>query len=267
MKTRRTILIVFAAGLMAAPLSCRPKSEHQLTVAGSTSVQPFMELVAEVYNARNPGAGALVQGGGSTVGVQSVREGTAAIGMCSRELNDQEKDLTPIVIAHDGIAIIVSPANNVSTLTRQQARDIFAGKIADWGEVGGAKGKIWVVTREPGSGTRGAFQELLLKDARISEGALVQDSNGSVREIIAEFPAGIGYVSSGLVDESVKGVSLDGVPPTPENVRNGTYSLVRPFLLLVKGTPSAAAQKFIDFVLSEEGQKMLEDEHLTRAKP
>lgn len=262
----RTILLFGTALLAVMPLSCRPKAQSQLTIAGSTSVQPFIERVAEVYMRQNPGLKVVVQGGGSTAGVQAVRDGAAAIGMCSRRLSEQEKDLTPILIARDGIAIIVNPRNPVSNLTAPQVRDVFAGTLTDWSEVGGKKARIWVVTREPGSGTRGAFEELLMHGERVTDSALVQDSNGSVREIIAGFPEGIAYVSSGLVNEEVKGVSLDGVPPTEDNVRTGKYALVRPFLFVVKGEPTAAAKQFIHYVLDEEGQQLLEDEHLTRAK-
>ena len=270
MACRRRLLTTTVGLAMAlailAPLSCRRGGGAQITIAGSTSVQPFMEVVAEEYMAKNPGTKVMVQGGGSTAGVEAVRDGAAAIGMCSRELSDQETDLTPIRIARDGIAIIVHPSNPVSDLSLQQARDIFSGKLTDWSEVGGAKKRIWIVTREAGSGTRSAFQELLMKKERVSDAALVQDSNGSVREILANFPAGIGYVSSGLVNESVKGVRLDGVPPAEENVSSGKYALVRPFLLVVKGRPTGFTQKFIDYVLSDEGQKLLVEEHLTRAK-
>jgi len=259
-------LKMFLAGAALLCVSCGRSSQVELTLAGSTSIQPFMEMVGEGYTKGHPGARVVVQGGGSTAGIQAVREGAAAIGMCSRELNDQEKDLEPIIIARDGIAVIVHPSNPVANLTKDQVRDIFAGKVTDWSAVGGAKGKIRPVTREEGSGTRGAFQELVMHKEKITTEAMVQDSNGSVREVIANDPGGIGYMSLGLVNSSVKAVSIGGVKATHDNVKNHTYQLVRPFLLVVKGKPQGAARQFIDYVLSPEGQKHLEEEGLIGAK-
>lgn len=266
MSRSRQILAAVLAATMLLSGGCRKKEgKSELILAGSTSVQPFVEMVAEKYMEELPEMRVIVQGGGSTAGVQAVREGAAAIGMSSRCLTAQETDLTPITLARDGIAVIVHPSNGVGNLTVEQVREIFGGRIRDWKEVGGKPGRIWLVTREEGSGTRGAFKELVMHKTQIVPEAIVQDSNGSVRAVIADFPMGIGYVSLGLVDETVKALRIDGVVASRDNVKNKSYRLVRPFLFLVKGEPQAQAKQFIDFVLSERGQKLLEEESLIGA--
>lgn len=264
----RSLQITVALLLAAVAFGgCRKKEgKSELILAGSTSVQPFVEMLAEKYMEEHPDLRVIVQGGGSTAGVQAVREGAAAVGMSSRHLNAQESDLTPITLARDGIAVIVHPSNPVNDLTVEQVREVFGGRIKDWKELGGKPGRIWLVTREEGSGTRGAFKEMVMHKTPIAAHAIVQDSNGSVRAVIADFPAGIGYISLGLVDNTVKAMRIDGAMPTHDNVKNKSYRLVRPFLFLVKGEPQPQAKLFIDFVLSPHGQKLLEEESLIGAQ-
>ncbi|NTU50879.1 MAG: phosphate-binding protein, partial [Candidatus Aminicenantes bacterium] len=128
--------------------------------------------------------------------------------------------------------------------------------------LGGPDRSITVVTREEGSGTRGAFQELVMGKTRIFKGAITQDSNGTVREIVAHDPYAVGFISLGLVNTQVKALELDGAPGNEENIRNGSYKLVRPFLFVSQGEPSGHARDFIDFVLSPEGQDLIKKEGL-----
>jgi len=260
---------ILRALLLAALIpvvSCDGGRGQGVTVAGSTSVQPFAEMVAEEFMAEHPGGEVLVQGGGSTAGIQAVREGAAEIGTVSRELRGPEQDLYSIVMARDGIAVIVHPSNAIDSLTREQIRAIFVGEVTDFSDVGGAKGPVRPVTREEGSGTRGAFQELVMEGQGITPEALVQDSNGSMRELIASDPGGIGYISLGLVNGSVKALEIDGVKASHENARTGRYRYVRPFLFVLKAEPSGRAKEFIDYVLSERGQGLLEAEGLIPAR-
>ncbi len=240
----------------------RGAAQRGLTVAGSTSIQPFADRWAEIYMKVHPGEIINVQGGGSSAGIQAAREGAADIGMSSRDLKTDEKDLSEVIVAWDGLAVIVHPGNPVRELTIDLVRDIFAGKFRDWKDIGGKPGALTVVTREEGSGTRGAFQELVMKKSRISREAIVQDSNGTVREIVAHDPDSIGYISLGLVNDAVRSLILDGIRPDRENINAGTYSLVRPFLFLTRGVPGEKAKAFIDFVLSEDGQDLIEQEGL-----
>jgi len=245
---------------------CRVEgSEGGLTLAGSTSVQPFAEMLAEEYMRKHPGSPPInVQGGGSSAGIQAAETGTADIGMSSRNLKDKELalGLKPIAIAKDAIAIIVNPSNPVCELSLEQVRRIFTGEIINWREVGGKDAPIVLITREEGSGTRGAFEEMVMKGSPISLRALRQDSNGAVRVIVASDPNAIGYISLGIVNEQVKALRLDGVEASVGSVKRGEYSLVRPFLFVIKGEPKGLAKDFIEFVLSPEAQELLAKEGL-----
>jgi len=249
------VLITF---ILIAP-ACRRTGDAgtSLTIAGSTSVQPFAEKLAETYMTAHPGLAINVQGGGSTAGVRAAETGAAQIGMSSRHLKDSEKALHQVTIALDGIAIIVNSANPVTGLARAQVAQIFAGEIPRWSSVGGPDRPIHFVTREEGSGTRGAFEEMVMGKQEIAPRALVQDSNGAVREIVASDPDALGYISLGLVDRRVRAVSIDGVLPTHETIVAKRYAVVRPFLFLTRGEPAGAARAFIDYVLGAEGQRLL----------
>lgn len=257
-------LLVFICALLWLS-GCRGGEAGGLTLAGSTSVQPFAELLAEEYMGQHPDSPPInVQGGGSTAGIQAAQTGAADIGMSSRGLRGDETGLQTITIARDAIAIIVNPKNPVGDLTLEQIRAIFSGEVANWNEVGGDDHPITLVTREEGSGTRGAFQELVMGEAEISSGAIVQDSNGAVREIVAGDPHAIGYISLGIADEREKVLKVDGVEPSIETVEGGEYRLVRPFLFVLKGKPQGLAKDFIDFALSPEAQELLTQEGLIR---
>jgi len=245
--------------------SLRP-GQKGITVAGSTSIQPFADQWAEVFMARLPGRVINVQGGGSSAGIQAALSGAAQIGMSSRELKPEEKVLKEFIVAWDGLAIIVHPSNPVDDLSLEKVREIFAGRIISWKEVGGLDRKIHVVTREEGSGTRGAFQEMVMHGERITKKAIVQDSNGTVREVVAGDPYAIGYISLGLLEPRVKAIKLDGVEASIENVVRGNYKLIRPFILVTHGEPAQEARDFIQFILSEEGQNLIQKQGLIPAK-
>lgn len=182
--------------------------------------------------------------------------------MSSRNLSSQERDLLFFPIAYDAIAVIVHRSNPLQDLAVEQIRKIFAGQIKRWDEIGGRNHPITLVSREEGSGTREAFQHLLMGKAEISLAALVQDSNGAIRQVVADDPNAIGYISLGLVNEKVKAVKIDGVEATIENIRRRRYKLVRPFLFVFKSQPENTAKRFLDFVLSDKGQKLLIQEGL-----
>lgn len=236
--------------------------QDAITIAGSTSVMPFTEKLAEYYMLDHPDCVIDVQGGGSTAGVQACVNRTVNIGMSSRQLKEDEKSLTDITICHDGISVAVHPDNPTTGLSKEQIRDIFSRHIKNWKELGWIDRQIDAVSREEGSGTRGSFEDLIMGKTEIDDGIMVQDSNGSVKEVIATDPYAIGYISLGLLDERVKGLSVDGVAPTVENIKNGGYEIVRPFLFLTNGTPGEDIQSFIDFVLSADGQSILKKEGL-----
>lgn len=257
--------------LLVAVLACQSNKkeskvvEHNkqvVNIAGSTSVMPFTEKLAEYFMVSKPEFILNVQAGGSTAGIQAALNKTVDIGMSSRELKEEEKVLKEIPICYDGIAIVVNPANPIKELTLEQVKKVFERKIINWKELGWIDREIDAVTREEGSGTRGAFEELVMGKSHIDDSVMVQDSNGSVKEVVRTDPYSIGYISLGIIDSAVKSVEIDGVDATVENIKSKKYKIVRPFLYLTNGEPTPAAKVFIDFVLSKEGQTLLKKEGL-----
>ena len=244
--------------------SSASQDSNQITISGSTSVGPVVEILGEDFSAKNEGISVEVQQIGSSAGIKNAIDGTSQIGMASRDLKDEEKaaGFKETQIAIDGIAVITNKNNTVKDLTLAQVRDIYTGKITNWKEVGGSDAPIVVVSREDGSGTRDGFQENvgfeseeLIKDAQISDGS------GNIKSTIEGNENAIGYISFGYVDDNVNTLKIDGVELTAENVKNDTYSIARPFLFVNKeGNVSEAGTKFIDYILSDEGQKVVEQE-------
>jgi len=233
-----------------------------VTIAGSTSVMPFTEKLAEMFMIQHPSHVINVQAGGSSAGIQACLTGTVSIGMSSRELKPAEKTLKEIIICWDGIVVVVNSANPVRSMTIDQVRDIYSGRKTNWKEFGWVDRGIDAVTREEGSGTRGAFEELVMKNVEISDAIMVQDSNGSVKEVVASDPYAVGFLSLGMIDRRVAAVKIDGVDPTVANIKKKAYGIVRPFLYLTLGEPSPESRFFIDYVLSKQGQDILRKEGL-----
>lgn len=250
------------------------KTEKSKVVAvGSTTVAVPMEELANKYKEINPNVVVEVQGVGSSAGVKAATDGTADIGMVSREIKEEEKSdvLEVITIAYDGIAIVLNPANGVTNLTAQNVKDIFEGTVTNWSEVGGANQDIIVVTREDGSGTRGAFEELLglqkeidsKKVSSISQGALVAEGNGTIKATVASKEGAIGFVSLGFIDETVKAISIDGVAPTVDTVKGGEYSISRPLLIMTNKEGTEATKQFVEFILGDEGQEIVSEKYIS----
>jgi phosphate transport system substrate-binding protein len=252
----------FAFSILAILLTGCQNPQGGLTVVGSTSVEPFAEVLAEEYMAHHSQQKIYVQGGGSSAGIQAVRTEAAQVGMASRALMPDERDLIAVPIAYDAIAVIVHPSNPLSNLSRDQIKRIFSGQVTNWSETGRRDHPITLVTREEGSGTREAFQNLLMGKTEISLGALVQDSNGAIRQVVGDDPNAIGYISLGLVNERVKAIKIDGVEANVENIKMHRYKIVRPFLFVFKTTPQGMARGFLDYILSPMGQKLLVQEGL-----
>jgi phosphate transport system substrate-binding protein len=273
------VLFIITVTVMSLLSSCGSNSEFSIIVAGSTSVQPYAEILAEAYMHDNPESEIDVQGGGSSAGITAALSHTADIGMSSRALKDTEleklngtgQELWSVEIAKDGLAIIIHPDNPIKNLTLEQICAIYAAEVTNWKELGGKDAKIHVITREEGSGTRDAFEELVMNKKTITPKAIVQDSNGAVRLLVSDDKNSIGFISLGLVEpekgqKEVKALLLEGVEATVENVRNGSYKLFRPFLfvtVVAEGEePTGLTKQFIDFTLSDEGQQILIKEGL-----
>jgi phosphate transport system substrate-binding protein len=265
-----TLLVI---GLLAGCSKAEEKShsgeagtlQGTVKVAGSSSVQPLAEELAEAFMDKNPDVNISVQGGGSSAGIESAKTGTAQIGMSSRELKDEEKGygLTETIIAKDGIAVVVHNNNSIGNLTKGQIKRIFTGEIKDYGEIGGQNSAVTIVVREEGSGTRGAFEELVIgKGAKLAANAIVQNSSGAVKTAVARDPNAIGFISAGSVGEGVKAVKVDGVALSEATVIDRSYKTSRSFLFLTKGTQDPAVQAFIDFILSDEGQKIVSEKFI-----
>lgn len=266
-------LLVCIAGVMIGTMAlagCGSSSKGpKISVVGSTTVAEPMEQLAEKYKGIVPDVNIEVQGNGSSAGIKAVADGTADMGMSSRELSEDEKGLglTETVIAHDGIAVVVNTTNEVTDLTKEQIKDIYEGKITNWSQVGGKDADIIVVTREAGSGTRGAFEELvgLLtsdKASTIIDTALVGEGTGSIMATVASKENAIGYISLGYMDETVKSISVDGVVPSTETVLAGEYTISRPLLLLTSNNTSADAKAFLDYILGAEGQSVIAEKYI-----
>ena len=257
---------VLALALAALSLGACSGKQSSVTLAGSTAFQPFAEKLAEQYMAKRSGVNVTVQGGGSAMGINAATTGAAQIGMADLvDLPPEAKALSSVVVARDGIAIVVNPSNKAAGLSSAQVRDIFTGKIRNWKALGGADAPITVVSREAGSGTRSSF-ETILGGFELTKDAIIQDSNGTVRETIANDANAIGYLSHGLVNEKIKALAFDGQPCTIELIVAGKYALVRPIYLLTKGAPAGAAKDFIDYVLGPEGQATIKADGLIPAK-
>lgn len=243
-----------------------------VTVSGSTSVQPLAQDLADVFNETYPGISVEIQGGGSSQGIRDVTDGTSDIGESSRDLTPEEKTgLTEHVIAYDGIAVVVNPSNTVTNLTRDQIEKIFKGEIKNWKDVGGKDQEILVVAREASSGTKTAFEELMgLQEKQgdravstVRKDALVADGNGPVKANVSTKENAIGYLSLGFTDDTVKRISVDGVECSVENIKNKTYKISRPFLMLTRGEVSPETQAFLDFVKSDAGQEIVGKTYIT----
>ena len=258
------LFAVAALAVVFALTGCG-KSKTSVTLAGSTAFQPFAEKLAEQYMMQNS-VNVTVQGGGSAVGIQSAASGTAQIGMADLvTLPEDAKSLTSTVVAQDGIVIIVHPTNKVDNLTMDQIRGIFNGTITNWKEVGGIDAPITIVSREAGSGTRSSFEQIV-KDVKLKKDALIQDSNGTIREAVANDVNSVGYISHGLVNEKIKALKVDNFECTTEAITGGNYKLVRPIFLLTKGAPEGEVKKFIDYILSPEGQNTIKSNGLLSVK-
>ena len=239
------------------------QDSNKITVSGSTSVGPVVEVLGEDFSAKNEGISVEVQQIGSSAGIKNAIEGTSQIGMASRDLKDEEKasGLKETQIAIDGIAVITNKNNEVKDLTLEQVKDIYTEKITNWKEVGGKDAPIVVVSREDGSGTRDGFQENVgFESEELTKDAQISDGSGNIKSIVEGNENSIGYISFGYVDDKVNALTIDGVELTVENVKDNKYAIARPFLLVNKEDKiSEEGTKFIEFILSEEGQKIVED--------
>jgi len=233
---------------------------YTIEVGGSTSVTPLMELFAAEYQKLNPHIKVNINGTGSGDGITNAGV-TYQIGMSSRELTpaEQGRGLREVTVAIDGIAVIMNRNSPINNLTIEQIRDIYTGAVTDWSQVSGGtkQGGIAVVSREEGSGTRGAFEELVGFQGRLVAGANESTSTGAIKAGIAQNTESIGYISLGSVDDTIKAISVGGVAASNANVVNGSYRIARPFIVLTGSNVHPETTTFINWMLSAEGQRIV----------
>ena len=259
-----------AESSVAAPAETTTDLSGSISMVGSTSMEKLANALSEAFMEEHPDVTVTAEFVGSGAGIEAVTNGTTDIGNSSRSLKDEEKAAGVVenVVAIDGIAVCVDPANEVADLTKEQLTNIYNGTVTNWKEVGGADEPIIVIGREAGSGTRGAFEELVdLVDGCKYANEL--DSTGAVIAKVASTPGAIGYASLDALDDSVKALSLEGVEVTAENIKAGNYFLSRPFVMATKGEISEQndlVQAWFDFVLGDEGQQVASEVGLITVK-
>ena len=256
----------------AAPVSTGQK--QTIKISGSTMVLPIVQKAADEYMATHPDADIQISGGGSGVGIQAIGAKTVDIGMSSREVTSAEMTKYPAFIvtpvAQDGIAVVVNPANTISTITLDQIKNIYLGKITKWSEITGAdvpgtNNQIVVIGRDSASGTRSYFDESVLAKAKPTSRMLEKNSNGAVLQTVAQTPGSIGYVSIGFVSKDVKALPIwynaqKIVTPTLDNVKTRTYPVSRDLYVITNGQSSGLTSDFINYLLSADGQKIVAEE-------
>ncbi|MCC8122043.1 MAG: phosphate ABC transporter substrate-binding protein [Oscillospiraceae bacterium] len=230
-----------------------------ISTNGSTSMESVISALKEVFEADNPGVTITYDATGSSAGITAAMDGSADIGLSSRTLKETETGLTASVVALDGIAIIVNAANPVEDLTVEQIAGLFKGEITNWSEVGGNDMEVTLVGREAGSGTRDGFESIVgvAEECKYDQ---EMTSTGAVISSVATNEYAIGYASLSSVGDTVKSVTVGGVPCTEETILDGTYAIQRPFVIVTNDstTLSEAAQAFVDFALSPEAKEVIE---------
>lgn len=265
----KKIVSLFAAAILmcSAMVGCSSSNESVAT-DGSTSMNKVITSLAEAYQA-DTGVTVTYNATGSGAGIQAVLEGRCDIGLSSRNLKDEEKEkgLEGTTLALDGIAIIVNPANTVSDLDVEKIAKIYTGEIKNWKEVGGKDAEIVLIGREPGSGTRDGFESITdTKDKCQYRQELT--STGDVITTVGSNPDAIGYASLASVKDTVKAVTVGGVAPSEATIKDGTYVIQRPFVLVTNKDKalSDSAQKFFDYITSDAANKIITDSGVVPVK-
>ena len=259
---KKIISIVLVAVMALSLVACGGNDGLSGKVAtdGSTSMEKVIGALKETFEGENSGVEVTYNPTGSGAGITAVAEGRCDIGLSSRNLKDSEKEqgLVGTVLAYDGIAVIVNPENTVEDLTVEQIAAIYTGEITNWSEVGGIDAEIVLIGREAGSGTRGGFEEIVdVEDACVYRQELT--STGDVITAVSQNPGAIGYASLASVKDTVKAIKVGGVVPSDETVKNETYAIQRPFVLVTKEDVelSETAKAFFDFITSEAANEVI----------
>jgi phosphate transport system substrate-binding protein len=259
---RFTLCVLFlAATLLTACGSAEvtPAAPVTLRIAGSTSLKPTLNELASAYQAGHPQTVVEVLGGGTAIGIQELRDKEIDLAAVSwkEEGTKLPDDLQVIPIARDALAIIVNPQNTITNVTSLQLRALYRGETLAWGAVGGSGGEPVVISREDGSGSRAAFEALAMDGERVTLNALVMPTSQAVVDYVASHRNAVGYVSTGVLTDTVRAVPLEDIPPTTATVRAGEYRLGRVLYLYAPQPATPEIQAFLDFVLSPAGQAIV----------
>lgn len=271
---KKIFLTLFAAITLITFFSCSKsqsgKLEGGIRIAGGTAHLNVLKEIARKIMKDNSSINISIAGGGSGVGIKQVGEGIVEIGNSGRDLEESEikkYGLVPHKMAIDGIAVIVNPKSKLSTLTSEQIKNIFSGRIKNWKELSGENKTINVYTRDAKSGTRKTFEKLLIgKGIKMVPSANFVKSNGEMKTNIANDVDAIGYTSVGYLDKTVKALAVDNIAPTIVNVKSQIYKVQRYLYMVTKGEPEGITKLFIDTVLSEYGQNVVKNNHFIPAR-
>jgi len=242
------------------------KAERLVIKGSDTLGAELVPQLAESFKAQHPGTTFDIAAEGSTTGIAAIIDGTAEIGMSSRRAKSSEvgaatakgRNMKPVIVAYDGIAVIVNSANPVKALTKKQVEQIFAGDVADWSAVAGSGGKISIYTRNTSSGTYSEFKELAMKKRDYAKSSQKMAGNEQIAAEVGKNPSGVGYVGMAYTKASgVKVVSIDGVTPSVKSVQDHSYPYWRPTFYYTNGEPGGLAKQFVDFTLSSGGQNIV----------
>lgn len=261
-KFKILISLIFIIAIIV--LLFNPGSSHEsINIVGSTSVQPVIEALSAEYVKENPENIFNVQGGGSGMGMRSVKDNIADIGTSSKNLTPEESEgLVVYVLGYEGIVIAVNKENTIEDLSTENIKDLFSGKIKNWKELGGPDQEVHLITREDGSGTRDAFESLVMSDDEIAQDAIVQSSTEAVKQSVRSDKGAIGYVSFAHLTDDVKALTVDGIVISESTISDGSYKLQRPFLLLYKKENNDTVLDFIKWLDSPEAKKILNKEKI-----
>lgn len=257
--------LMLSASLLLAACSNDEGSEQNssnngatIAISGSTSVGPLAEKLAMKYQETAADKVEINQIG-SSAGITNAITGVSEIGMSSRDLKEEEvaEGIEEIAIAYDGIVVVTHPSNKVKDITMEQVKQIFTGEVTNWQELGGDDLEIVVVSREDGSGSRDAFQEIVdYGSGELIKNAIIASGNGNIKTTVATNKHTVGFISFEYIDETIAPLQIDSVEPTAQNVLDGAYKLSRPFLFVYKDL-SDNGQQFIDYIMSDEGQEIV----------
>ncbi len=272
MKSSKILVLSIIVLLMLNLITACVQKTNRINTAGSTTVLPIVQAAAEVYMQNNPKINISVRGGGTGIGIKSMINETIDIGNASRKINKRESDLIDkknlieTAIAKDAISIVVHKDNPIVELTLEQLKKIYSGKIDNWRSIGGTDKKIIVISRDISSGSFEVFNEVVLDSTMVKNNAMKLSSNNAVATAVSYTPGAIGYIGLGYVRDELKVLKIDEVLPTCKTVMNNEYKLTRFLYMYTTDTPKKLAQDFIDFILSEKGQNIVEEQGFVRIK-